>query len=110
MAQSIEHANPSCCELALAGMLARTFEWDLLARYVFPDDAVRGHHLVPVYRLYLRFFAQRGRVPVNVLGVDPTSQRQGLGSELRRAGLRVCDQQHIAAYLETAETRPLRPA
>lgn len=146
-------------------MLARAFERDPLARYVFPDEALREHHLVPVYRLYLRFFAQHGRVLVNdahtaaalwlppgryplswaqhlrllpkmlwatgivsfpaatrvldhldgmhpagkafrylgVLGVEPASQRQGLGSELLRAGLRVCDEERIAAYLETAE-------
>ena len=43
-------------------MLARAFEQDPIARYVFPDDAVRIHRLVPVYRLYLRVFARRGRV------------------------------------------------
>jgi len=146
-------------------MLARAFEWDPLARYVFRDDAVRRRRIVPVYGLYLRFFAQRGRVLVNdarsaaalwlppdrypltwaqhlrllprmlwatgvtgfpaatrvldlldrmhpagksfwylgVLGVDPVSQHRGLGSELLREGLRVCDQDGVAAYLETAE-------
>lgn len=165
MTQSIEYSNLPSCELELASMLARAFERDPLARYVFPDDADRRHHLVAVYRLYLRVFAQRGRVLVNdahsaaalwlppgrypltwaqhlrlvpqmlwatglagfpaatrvldhldgmhpagkafwylgVLGVEPASQRQGRGSELLRAGLQVCDQKHIAAYLETAE-------
>ncbi|MGF6303085.1 MULTISPECIES: GNAT family N-acetyltransferase [Paraburkholderia] len=126
---------------------------------------VRRRHLVLLYRLYLRFFAQHGQVQVNdsltaaalwlppgrypltwaqylrllpkilsatgiarfpaatrvldhldgmhpagkefrylgVLGVDPASQRLGRGSELLRAGLRVCDHERIAAYLETAE-------
>ena len=43
-------------------MLALAFEQDPIARYVFPDNAVRIHQLVPVYRLYLRVFARRGRL------------------------------------------------
>ncbi|WP_207004648.1 GNAT family N-acetyltransferase [Trinickia mobilis] len=165
MTQRIENANLATYELELAGMLARAFEQDPLARYVFPDDAVRRRRLISVYRLYLRVFARGGRVLVNdarsaaalwlppgrypltwaqhlrllprmlwatgatgfaaatrvldhldsmhpagkpfwylgVLGVDPASQHRGLGSELLRVGLRVCDQEDVAAYLETAE-------
>lgn len=52
MTRSIERSNLPSRELELAGMLARAFELDPLARFVFPDDAVRRRHLVLLYRLY----------------------------------------------------------
>ena len=40
-----------------------------------------------------------------VLGVDPVRQGAGLGSELLRPGLELCDRDGIPAYLETAKER-----
>ncbi|MFL9966774.1 GNAT family N-acetyltransferase [Paraburkholderia sediminicola] len=40
---------------------------------------------------------------LGVLGVEPSEQRSGLGSALLKTGLRVCDEQGLGAYLETAE-------
>ncbi|MFC7626410.1 GNAT family N-acetyltransferase [Paraburkholderia humisilvae] len=44
---------------------------------------------------------------LGVLGVEPVRQHQGLGSELLRDGLHMCDQDRIAAYLETGEPSTL---
>ena len=40
-----------------------------------------------------------------VLGVDPPSQGQGLGSRLIAPGLALCDREGVPAYLETAKAR-----
>ncbi|MEW9585240.1 GNAT family N-acetyltransferase [Paraburkholderia sp. DGU8] len=41
---------------------------------------------------------------LGVLGVEPSAQRSGLGSALLKTGLRMCDEQGLGAYLETAES------
>jgi GNAT superfamily N-acetyltransferase len=38
-----------------------------------------------------------------VLGVDPSRQGQGVGSELIRPGLDLCDRERLPAYLETGK-------
>ncbi len=38
-----------------------------------------------------------------VLGVDPTLQGQGVGSQLIRPGLDLCDRERLPAYLETGK-------
>jgi ribosomal protein S18 acetylase RimI-like enzyme len=38
-----------------------------------------------------------------VLGVDPSCQREGLGSKVLAPGLEMCDREAIPAYLETAK-------
>jgi GNAT superfamily N-acetyltransferase len=40
-----------------------------------------------------------------VLGVDPSRQGEGIGSQLLRPGLELCDREGIPAYLETARER-----
>jgi len=40
-----------------------------------------------------------------VLGVDPARQGRGVGSELIRPGLELCDREGLSAYLETATER-----
>ena len=40
-----------------------------------------------------------------VLGVEPSRQGEGLGSELLPPGLELCDREGIPAYLETAKER-----
>ncbi len=40
-----------------------------------------------------------------VLGVEPGRQGQGVGSELIRPGLELCDREGLPAYLETATER-----
>ena len=40
-----------------------------------------------------------------VLGVEPSRQGEGLGSQLIRPGLELCDREGIPAYLETAKER-----
>jgi GNAT superfamily N-acetyltransferase len=42
-----------------------------------------------------------------VLGVDPERQGQGVGSQLIRAGLDLCDREHLPAYLETGKEENL---
>lgn len=42
-----------------------------------------------------------------VLGVDPQRQGQGVGSQLIRAGLDLCDREHLPAYLETGKEQNL---
>jgi GNAT superfamily N-acetyltransferase len=49
----------------LAQVLARAFERDPLACYVFPDANTRNRRLIRTYTLYLRFFLHRGRVWTN---------------------------------------------
>jgi GNAT superfamily N-acetyltransferase len=49
----------------LAQVLARAFERDPLACYVFPDSTARDRRLVRIYALYLRFCLRRGRVCTN---------------------------------------------
>jgi GNAT superfamily N-acetyltransferase len=42
-----------------------------------------------------------------VLGVDPDRQGEGLGSQVIRPGLDLCDQERLPAYLETGKERNL---
>jgi ribosomal protein S18 acetylase RimI-like enzyme len=42
-----------------------------------------------------------------VLGVDPARQGEGLGSQVIRPGLDLCDQERLPAYLETGKERNL---
>jgi ribosomal protein S18 acetylase RimI-like enzyme len=42
-----------------------------------------------------------------VLGVDPSRQGEGLGSQVIRPGLDLCDQERLPAYLETGKERNL---
>ena len=42
-----------------------------------------------------------------VLGVDPERQGEGVGSQLIRPGLELCDREHLPAYLETGKERNL---
>jgi ribosomal protein S18 acetylase RimI-like enzyme len=44
---------------------------------------------------------------LGVLGVDPSSQGQGLGSTLVRAGLELADRAGVGAYLETSNPKNL---
>ena len=50
----------------------------------------------------------RGRhLYLAVLGVDPARQGEGVGSELIRPGLELCDREGLPAYLETGKERNL---
>ncbi|WP_227747332.1 GNAT family N-acetyltransferase [Paraburkholderia franconis] len=44
---------------------------------------------------------------LGVLGVEPDRQGSGVGSALLTTGLRLCDQNKVGSYLETAEPRNL---
>jgi predicted N-acetyltransferase YhbS len=44
---------------------------------------------------------------LGVLGVEPARQGSGVGSALLATGLRICDQNRVGTYLETAEPRNL---
>jgi GNAT superfamily N-acetyltransferase len=44
---------------------------------------------------------------LGVLGVDPSRQGEGVGSELIRPGLDLCDAERLPAYLETGKERNL---
>jgi ribosomal protein S18 acetylase RimI-like enzyme len=48
---------------------------------------------------------ERRHLYLAVLGVEPDRQGQGVGSELLRPGLELCDRERLPAYLETARER-----
>jgi ribosomal protein S18 acetylase RimI-like enzyme len=50
---------------------------------------------------------RRQHMYLAVLGVDPASQGEGVGSALIRPGLELCDREGLPAYLETGKERNL---
>jgi GNAT superfamily N-acetyltransferase len=66
-----------------------------------PDALYVLNHLAQIHPAGQRFWY------LVVLGVEPSEQRSGLGSALLKTGLRVCDEQGLGAYPETAEPASL---
>jgi len=82
-------------QLLLAPRIVRMLGAGRLARGLATFDRLQKEHPVePHYYL-------------SVLGVDPNTQAQGLGSALIRAGLDLADREKVGAYLETSNQRNL---
>jgi ribosomal protein S18 acetylase RimI-like enzyme len=81
-------------QLAHGPSFVRTISWSRLgSRLKGTNDITARHHARPPhYYLFL-------------LGVDPASQGQGLGTALTRPVLEKCDAEGMPAYLETAMER-----
>lgn len=72
-----------------------------LAVATFPGYATRAPRILSGMAALETHHPEDDHLYLSVLGVDPARQGQGLGSQLMRPGLDVCDRDGLPAYLET---------